>query len=427
MRLTALTDVGGVNSIRSFTRSWQRAAGFQEVIPQRPAFIFAPDQAPIGGHEPLQWGRSGVETEGAPRQSLLRQHFEASSPSEASRADSNEAAGPSHDERYPAAAAETSVETDFRGREQKAVDNDLLKAFEVGSGTTSTSIFGIPPHLAAPPIIGSYSSYNNYGAVQSDISRPSMAEAGELWRRDHAPGASGPDEHSEPILVKEVEQDGKFVLTVEGQSTLPQTIFNSTNVLIGVGLLSLPLGIRYAGWLCGLLMLSACAAVTSYTARLLARCMDLDPSLITFSDLAFISFGRNARIATSFLFTLELLAACVALFVLFADSLVLLFPDFVTLTEWKVLCALVMIPLSFLPLRLLSFTSVIGILSCFGSKSSNFLPKSHTVARTHAERLPQSCLSSLLTGFGRRHRRARWLSLPRRIYFQQIGSLVRSR
>jgi hypothetical protein len=38
----------------------------------------------------------------------------------------------------------------------------------------------------------------------------------------------GPDEELPPILVKEVEQDGKIVLAVEGQSTLPQTVFNST-------------------------------------------------------------------------------------------------------------------------------------------------------------------------------------------------------
>jgi vesicular inhibitory amino acid transporter len=35
--------------------------------------------------------------------------------------------------------------------------------------------------------------------------------------------------------------------------------------------------------------------------------------------------------------------------------------------EWKVLCAIVMVPLNFLPLRLLSFTSIIGILSCLCS------------------------------------------------------------
>jgi hypothetical protein len=140
------------------------------------------------------------------------------------------------------------------------------------------------------------------------------------------------------------------------------------SVLIGVGLLSLPMGFKYAGWLCGMVALFLCAAVTAWTAKLLAKCMDLDPSLITFSDLAYISFGRNARIATSVLFTLELLAACVALIVLFAESLDLLFPGFLTVTGWKVFCSIILMPLNFLPLRLLSFTSVIGIFSCFTSK-----------------------------------------------------------
>lgn len=54
-----------------------------------------------------------------------------------------------------------------------------------------------------------------------------MAEAGELWRQQQVSG-NVPDGEMEPILVKEVEQeDGKIVLTVKGQSTLPQTIFNS--------------------------------------------------------------------------------------------------------------------------------------------------------------------------------------------------------
>ncbi len=176
------------------------------------------------------------------------------------------------------------------------------------------------------------------------------------------------DSEIQPILVREVEQDGKMVLTVEGQSTLPQTIFNSINVLIGVGLLSLPMGIKYAGWLCGMIALTLCAGVTAYTAKLLARCMDQDVSLTTFSDIAYISFGRRARVATSVLFTLELLAACVALIVLFADSLDLILPGLLTVTQWKVVCSVIMVPLNFLPLRLLSFTSVIGILCCFGSE-----------------------------------------------------------
>jgi vesicular inhibitory amino acid transporter len=131
------------------------------------------------------------------------------------------------------------------------------------------------------------------------------------------------------------------------------------------------MGIKYAGWLCGMLALTFSAAVTAYTAKLLARCMDLDVSIITFSDLAYVSYGRNARIATSILFTLELLAANVALIVLFADSLDLLFPAFMTVTQWKVLCSLLLVPLNFLPLRLLSFTSVIGIFSVLCSKHTS--------------------------------------------------------
>lgn len=128
------------------------------------------------------------------------------------------------------------------------------------------------------------------------------------------------------------------------------------------------MGIKYAGWVIGMSALFLSAAVTAWTAKLLAKCMDLDPSLITFSDLAFISFGRRARIATSVLFTLELLAACVALIVLFADSLDLLFPGVLSVTGWKVICSVILVPLNFLPLRLLSFTSIIGIFSCFCSE-----------------------------------------------------------
>ncbi|RQM06447.1 hypothetical protein DH86_00002293 [Scytalidium sp. 3C] len=166
------------------------------------------------------------------------------------------------------------------------------------------------------------------------------------------------------MIVKEVKQDGKVVLMVAGQSTLPQTVFNSTNVLIGVGLLSLPMGLKYAGWICGMIFLALAAWVTAYTAELLAKCMDVDASLITFADVAFISYGQRARVVTSILFTLELLAACVALIILFADTLDLLLPG-LGVTWWKILCGLVLAPLTFAPLSLLSLTSVLGIFSCF--------------------------------------------------------------
>ena len=172
------------------------------------------------------------------------------------------------------------------------------------------------------------------------------------------------------LLVKQVQnEDGTRENVVVGQSTVPQTIFNSVNVLIGVGLLSLPLAMKQAGWLLGLLFLVFAAVTTSYTAKILARCLDVDRSLITYADLAYISFGHRARLVTSLLFCLELIGACVALVVLFADSLSALIPG-LSLLQWKIICGFMLLPLNFVPLRLLSVTSVLGILSCTSSMSS---------------------------------------------------------
>ncbi|KAI1410172.1 transmembrane amino acid transporter protein-domain-containing protein [Hypoxylon sp. FL1857] len=348
--LTALADIGGVNSIRSFGRSWQRAAVFPEIIPQQPNFVFAPDQEPVQTVDPSPYARRDIEAD--QRTSLLRRDF-AELPSD--NAENEE----------PGSAGTPPSRTEGQEGERKPFGGELYRTASSSGSVRSTSIFSTPPHLSVPPLVGSYGSVRTYGTVESAATHGSMIHAAELWRQQRETGANIPDGERPSILVKEVEQEGKIVLQVSGQSTLPQTVVNSTNVLIGVGLLSLPMGLKYAGWICGLIALGLCAAVTSWTARLLAKCLDLDPTMITFSDIAFISFGRKARIMTAVLFTLELLAACVALIVLFADSLALLFPGKLSVTEWKVVCTLILIPLQFAPLSLLSFTSFIGVVSCF--------------------------------------------------------------
>ncbi|KAJ3575963.1 hypothetical protein NPX13_g3855 [Xylaria arbuscula] len=343
--LAALTDIGGVNSIRSFGRSFQRAAAFPEIIPQRPSFVFAP------GQEPLHT----ADVEDLPDQQL------GATPSDNAIADTDQ------EDASPYSPQLTTV--DSRSSERKRHGSDHLQRVVSPSGSMrSNSLFSTPP-LLSTEIYGSYGSVRSYGTIEdleSEASHASMREAAELWRQQHQSGANVPDGERPPILVKEVEQDGKIVLAVSGQSTLPQTVVNSTNVLIGVGLLSLPMGLKYAGWVVGLVALLLCAAVTGWTAGLLSKCMDLDPTIITFSDIAYISFGRKARVATAVLFTLELLAACVALIVLFADSLALLFPGTLSTTEFKVVCTLILIPLQFAPLSLLSVTSFVGIFCCLG-------------------------------------------------------------
>ncbi|KAF4120278.1 solute carrier family 32 (vesicular inhibitory amino acid transporter) [Geosmithia morbida] len=373
-RLAAMADIGGVNSIRSFARSWQRAAGFAEVIPRRPSFVWG-DHAIDGddgshqdGSQDIRYGKSHVGQGSVPPASgLLRQHFEASPP---------EGRYSSLAGRSAVAESSTSVgarsgnpgREDFRDRERKALDAEIADSTLLGtsSGSSRLSIFANPPHLATSSIIGSYDSYrgSHYGTMDRGsirARRPSVVRPG-TWDDNDDDAALG--EH-EPILVREVKKGDKTVLTVEGQSTLPQSVFNSINAIIGVGILSLPLAFKMSGWIIGLVLLTLIGNVTAYTGKLLARCMDYDPSLITYSDLAYVSFGTHARVIVSALFSLELLAANTALIILFADTVDLLLSGVASVNFWKCVCALMMLLLNLMPLRFLSYTSVIGIFSTF--------------------------------------------------------------
>ncbi|AGO11290.1 AaceriACR030Wp [[Ashbya] aceris (nom. inval.)] len=177
--------------------------------------------------------------------------------------------------------------------------------------------------------------------------------------------AAGPDVDS--IVLKRVEtKAGKVVTVLAGQSTGPQTIFNSVNVLIGIGLLALPLGLRYAGWVLGIPMLLLFAFGTFCSAELLSRCIDADPSMISYGDLGFAAFGSKGRALISVLFTLDLLGCGVSLIILFGDSLNALFPQY-SVTYFKILGFFAVTPQVFLPLSVLSNFSLLGITATLGT------------------------------------------------------------
>ncbi|KAM3520827.1 hypothetical protein NHJ13051_006632 [Beauveria bassiana] len=364
-RLSAMADVGGVNSFRSFARSWQRAAEFAEVIPRRPSIVYndAAEWRDGASEEEIYYARSPVEATPIVRSGLLSQHLEGS----ATPTESIPSAGHGLD------GDDGAAQEDFRAREGKLLDVETAAgALPSDSSSSRSSIFAAP-HLSSPSIIGSYGS--QYGTMISGNLRPraSIAHHGRRRRSSGGGGGGGGSlvhddpafGEENPILVKEVKQGNKVVLTVDGQSTLPQSTFNAINAIIGVGMLSLPLAFRMSGWVLGLGILTLTAVVTAHTANLLARCMRRDVTLITYSDLAYVSFGTRARVVVSALFTLELLAACVALVILFADSLDLLFPEVGDTTTWKCVCAALVFFLNMLPLRWLSYTSVVGIFSTF--------------------------------------------------------------
>ncbi|SCU85884.1 LADA_0D10528g1_1 [Lachancea dasiensis] len=177
--------------------------------------------------------------------------------------------------------------------------------------------------------------------------------------------AADPDTPS--VTLKQVEtKEGKVVTMLAGQSTAPQTVFNSVNVLIGIGLFALPLGLRYAGCIFGIALLATFAAVTFCSAELLSRCQDTDPTLISYGDLGYATFGSKGRALISFLFTLDLLGSGVALLIIFGDSLNVLFPKY-SVTFFKIIAFFVITPQAFVPLSVLSNLSLLGIICTLGT------------------------------------------------------------
>lgn len=167
------------------------------------------------------------------------------------------------------------------------------------------------------------------------------------------------------VNIKKIEdKDGKVITVVEGQSTTPQTIFNSINILIGVGLLALPVGLLKAGWIIGLPVLIACGLTTYWTASLLSKSMDTDRTIMTYADLGYAAYGSMAKLVISVLFSIDLLGSGVTLIVLFSDSLhALLGNEYWTKTRFKILSFFVLTPFTFVPLPVLSVFSLFGIMS----------------------------------------------------------------
>ncbi|KAN0064042.1 hypothetical protein ACQY0O_003648 [Thecaphora frezii] len=149
---------------------------------------------------------------------------------------------------------------------------------------------------------------------------------------------------------------------IEGTSTFLQSWFNTVNALIGIGILALPLAFSYAGWIGGVALFVLCGALTNYTGKVLASIMGRDPSLRTYADIGSYAFGPSARLLVSLLFCLELWAVSTALIILFGDSMAAIFPS-VPSTAFKAVGFALVLPTVYLPLKLLSPISVVGIIS----------------------------------------------------------------
>ena len=100
---------------------------------------------------------------------------------------------------------------------------------------------------------------------------------------------------SEPLLEK--LQDDTLVIH-EPSSSFYQTVFNAVNILMGIGLLSLPFALKLTGWVFGIGLMLGFSFMTKHTALILVQCLDypVPPEFDfnachTFGDFGELAFG----------------------------------------------------------------------------------------------------------------------------------------
>ena len=168
-----------------------------------------------------------------------------------------------------------------------------------------------------------------------------------------------------PLLLCSEDENMELGLGIieDHKSSFMHSTFNAINVLIGIGILSLPLSLKLGGWLIGITMLILSAIITSYTALVLKKCIDSDESIHSYADIGFAAFGQKGRIFVMLVFTVEIFTAAVALLILMADSLHALVPS-LSLVYWKIIAFGIATPMTWIPsLRFISYTSLLGIFS----------------------------------------------------------------
>ncbi|KAG6548968.1 hypothetical protein Mapa_009409 [Marchantia paleacea] len=133
-------------------------------------------------------------------------------------------------------------------------------------------------------------------------------------------------DYEQALIAKEaaavVEEEGGVF--VDDGSSFVQACLNGTNVL-AVGILSTPYALSQGGWsTLGFLLLFA--VICLYTGILLRRCLDTDPSVVSYPDIGQAAFGRKGRLLVSIMLYFELYCVTVEFLIMEGDNLANLFP-----------------------------------------------------------------------------------------------------
>ncbi|KAE9464155.1 hypothetical protein C3L33_03937, partial [Rhododendron williamsianum] len=102
-------------------------------------------------------------------------------------------------------------------------------------------------------------------------------------------------------------------------STSKQVSFFKTSIN-GINALSVPYALSSGGWL-SLILLLLIAASASFTGLIIHRCMDSNPLITAYPDIAATTFGKKGRIIASIVICLELYLVATGFLILEGDNL----------------------------------------------------------------------------------------------------------
>lgn len=201
-----------------------------------------------------------------------------------------------------------------------------------------------------------------------------------------------------------------------GTSTFFQSSLNGVNILLGVGVLSLPYSLSVSGWWVGMGLLIALSLITNYTGKIIGRLMSLSDQIRSFPDIGRAAFGRTGQGIITVVFFIELFSACGMYLILCGDNLYALISPYysgLSQTTLTLISAGVMVPTALTSeLSLLSKLSALGTFSsCFLAiavisigilngprQEGTFLHPADTVMYTDLERAPLA-IGLVMVGF----------------------------
>uniref|UniRef100_A0ACD6A6P7 Uncharacterized protein n=1 Tax=Avena sativa TaxID=4498 RepID=A0ACD6A6P7_AVESA len=153
-------------------------------------------------------------------------------------------------------------------------------------------------------------------------------------------------------------------------STFVQSVINMVGMLIGLGQLSTPYALENGGW-ASVFLLVGLGIMCAYTAHIIGKCLDEDPSSKTYQDIGQQAFGTKGRVIASAFIYLEILFALVSYTISLSDNIPLVFAGARLRLPWlhlsttqllTIIAVLVALPSLWLRnLSSISFLSLVGI------------------------------------------------------------------